>query len=81
MMQAAVFFCCFVNIQDSNQSVVQCVGGKLLTYTGTAPLSNEGKYAARVRAITPAGNGSWSNTVAFSVLNKEKPEGEFKNNL
>ena len=63
-------FCCCFNIQNSNQSVVRCVGGKEFTYTETPPLSIEGKYAARVRAITPAGSGSWSNTVAFSLLNK-----------
>lgn len=57
--------------------MVQCVGGKTFTYTGTAPLNIEGKYAARVRAITPAGNGSWSNSVAFSLLNKEESVGEF----
>lgn len=57
--------------------MVQCVGGKTFTYTGTASLNIEGKYAARVRAITPAGNGSWSNSVAFSLLNKEESVGEF----
>ena len=57
--------------------MVRCVGGKTFTYRETAPFSVEGKYAARVRAITPAGNGSWSNTVAFSLLNKEESVGEF----
>ena len=57
--------------------MVQCVGGKKSAYSGTLRLSIEGKYAARVRAITPAGNGSWSNTVAFSLLNKDKLVGEF----
>ena len=71
-------FCCCFNIQNSTgQSVVRCVGGKEFTYTGTLPLSIEGKYAARVRAITPAGSGSWSNPVAFSLLDKVESEGEF----
>ena len=72
-----MFFCCCFNIQNSNQSVMQCVGGKKFTYSGNPPFSIEGKYGARVRAITPAGNGSWSNTVAFSFFSV----GEFKNNL
>ena len=57
--------------------MVRCVGGKEFTYTGTPPFSIEGKYAARVRAITPAGNGFWSDTVAFSLLNNVEPVGEF----
>ena len=59
--------------------MVRCVGGKKSVYSGTLPFSIEGKYAARVRAITPAGNGSWSNTAAFSLLNKDKSVGEFYN--
>ena len=57
--------------------MVRCVGGKEFTYTGTPSFSIEGKYAARVRAITPAGNGSWSDPVAFSLLNKDESVGEF----
>ena len=74
-----VYFYCF-NVQNPNQSVIRCVGGKKNKYTGTAPFSIDGKYAARVRAITPAGNGSWSNTVSFSLLIKEESVGEFTKN-
>lgn len=57
--------------------MIRCVGGKKFTHTGPPPFSIDGKYAARVRAITPAGNGSWSNTVAFSLPSKDESEGEF----
>ena len=29
-----------------------------------------GNYSARVRAITPAGNGSWSNVLVFNIAKK-----------
>ena len=31
-----------------------------------------GNYSARVRAITPAGNGSWSDGLYFSVKREEE---------
>ncbi|XP_031558117.1 putative insulin-like peptide receptor [Actinia tenebrosa] len=31
-----------------------------------------GNYSARIRAITPAGNGSWSNTVYFAISEETK---------
>ena len=31
-----------------------------------------GNYSARVRAITPAGNGSWSDGVYFSLRREEE---------
>lgn len=73
-------FCCF-NVQDSNPAVIQCRSGKVSKYVGRVPSGARGNYSARVRAITPAGNGSWSNTVAFSLTNKEDSTSEFYNRL
>ena len=52
--------------------MIRCKGGKDVRYVGKVSSGAEGNYSARVRAITPAGNGSWSNTVTFSLINKEK---------
>ncbi|KAL9987226.1 hypothetical protein ACROYT_G001497 [Oculina patagonica] len=57
---------------DTNPGVIRCKGGKDSQYVGKIPPGADGNYSARVRAITPAGNGSWSNTVAFSLVNKEE---------
>lgn len=57
--------------------MIRCKGGKDSQYVGKIPPGADGNYSARVRAITPAGNGSWSNTVAFSLVNKEESTSEF----
>ena len=35
-----------------------------------------GEYTARVRAITPVGNGNWSNDVTFKITEQLEPPGK-----
>ena len=35
------------------------------------------RYSAQVRAITPVGNGSWSNVVTFIIAEKGSITGEY----
>ena len=63
----------FLNAQDNNPAVMRCILGKLSYYSERIPHSADGNLSARVRAITPAGNGSWSRTALFS-LQRFEPE-------
>ena len=52
---------------------MRCSLGKFAYYNEQISHSADGNLSARVRAITPAGNGSWSPTALFS-LQKFEPE-------
>lgn len=51
--------------------MIRCSGGKVSSFTEKLQLSY-GNYSARVRAITPAGNGSWSDELYFSLRREEE---------
>ena len=54
--------------------MIRCTGGKEYSFTEKVSSSpyGTGNYSARVRAITPAGNGSWSDVVHFSLRREEE---------
>lgn len=50
---------------DDNNPIMYCQSGKESSFS--EKLRGYINYSARVRAITPSGNGSWSDTVFFSL--------------
>ena len=66
----------FGNEQDSSLASLRCRDGKSRYYSGRTPLGAVGNYSVRVRAITPAGNGSWSPVALFSLQEKVEATSE-----
>lgn len=64
----------FGNEQDSFSPDMLCCDGKKRDYLGAT--SAAGNFSVRVRAITPAGNGSWSPVALFFLQEKEKATSE-----
>lgn len=64
----------FGNEQDSFSPEMRCCDGKKSYYLGAAGAA--GNFSVRVRAITPAGNGSWSPVALFSLQEGEKATSE-----
>ncbi|XP_057302388.1 putative insulin-like peptide receptor [Hydractinia symbiolongicarpus] len=58
-----------ISYGNNKDDIQYCVQGSSPSFlTRTAPTGN---YVVKVRAISPAGNGSWSKPVTFSVVSKE----------
>lgn len=66
----------FGNEQDSFPPEMQCRDGGKRYYSRKMPPGAAGNFSVRVRAITPAGNGSWSPVALFSLQEREKATSE-----
>lgn len=68
------------DFQDGNNPETKCISGNKSSFAGQISafrsFYDSQNYSARVRAITPAGNGSWSNRVFLPLEVKVGTTGE-----